>query len=63
MKAAQMYAAGAIQKRNESKRYQTLAFKIDAVHGRLKNASQTQKVILLKIKILCEKLFLIYFFF
>lgn len=44
MKAAQMYAADAIRKRNESKRYQTLSFKIDTVHSRLKNAYQTQKV-------------------
>ncbi len=44
MKAAQMYAADAIRKKNEAKRYQTLSFKIDAVHGRLKNAYQTQKV-------------------
>jgi len=44
MKAAQMYAADAIRKRNEAKRYQTLAFKIDTVHSRLKNAYQTQKV-------------------
>jgi hypothetical protein len=46
MKAAQMYAADAIRKRNESKKYQTLSFKIDAVHSRLKNAYQTQKVII-----------------
>lgn len=44
MKAAQMFASDAIRKKNECKRYQTLAFKIDAVHSRLKNAYQTQKV-------------------
>jgi len=47
MRAAQMYAADAIRKRNESRRYQNLSFKIDTVHSRLKNAYQTQKVILL----------------
>lgn len=45
MRAAQMYAADTIRKVNEAKRYQNLSFKIDTVHGRLKNAYQTQKVI------------------
>ena len=44
MDAAKMYAQDAIRKKNECKRYQALSFKIDAVHSRLKNAYQTQKV-------------------
>ena len=44
MNAAKMYAQDAIRKKNETKRYQALSFKIDAVHSRLKNAYQTQKV-------------------
>lgn len=44
MAAAKMFAQDAIRKKNESKRYQALSFKIHAVHSRLKNAYQTQKV-------------------
>ncbi len=45
MKVAQMYASDAIRKKNESRKYQNLSFKIDAIHDRLKNAYKTQKVI------------------
>lgn len=44
MKAAQMYAADAIRKRNEHRRFQNLAFKVDAITSRLQNAYKTQKV-------------------
>ena len=44
MNAAKMYAQDAMRKKNETKRYTALSFKIDAVHSRLKNAYQTQKV-------------------
>ncbi len=46
MNAAKMFAQDAIRKKNEVRRYQGLSFKIDAVHSRLKNAYQTQKVII-----------------
>ena len=42
--AAKLHAADAIRKKNEARRYLVLSSKIDAVHSRLQNAYQTQKV-------------------
>ena len=44
MSSAKMFAADAIRKQNEARRYQNLSFKMDAIHSRLRNAYQTQKV-------------------
>jgi charged multivesicular body protein 1 len=44
--AAKIHASDAIRKRNESKRYMMLSSKLDAVHGRLQSAYQTQRVII-----------------
>lgn len=42
---AKIHAADAIRKRNEARKYLILSSKIEAVHSRLQNAYQTQKVI------------------
>jgi charged multivesicular body protein 1 len=42
--SAKIYAADAIRRRNEAKRYQVLSSKLDAIHSRLKTAYQTQTV-------------------
>lgn len=42
--AAKIHASDAIRKKNEAQRYQMLSSKLDAVHTRLQNAYQTQKV-------------------
>jgi charged multivesicular body protein 1 len=42
--SARIYASDAIRKKNEAKRYLVLSSKLDAVHSRLQNAYQTQKV-------------------
>lgn len=44
LEAARIHASDAIRKKNEAKRYQILASKLDAVHSRLQNAYATQKV-------------------
>jgi charged multivesicular body protein 1 len=43
--SAKIHAADAIRKKNEARRYLVLSSKLDAVHSRLQNAYQTQKVI------------------
>jgi charged multivesicular body protein 1 len=44
---AKIFAADAIRKKNEARRYHTLSSKLDAVHSRLQTAYQTQQVICL----------------
>ena len=42
--AAKLHASDAIRKRNEARRYLVLSSKLDAVHSRLQNAYNTQRV-------------------
>ena len=42
--AAKLAATDAIRKANEAKRYLNLSYKVEAIHGKLKTAYQTQKL-------------------